>query len=45
MLIDVIAMRMMQVAIMQIVDVVAVAHRRVTAFGTVLVRVVGMMRM
>lgn len=44
-LIDMIAVRMMQMAIVQIVDMVAVANRRVTAFRPMLVRVVGMMGM
>jgi hypothetical protein len=42
MLVDVIAMRVMQVPVVQIVDVIAVAYRRMTATRPVLVCVIGM---
>ncbi|MBI1648906.1 hypothetical protein [Hyphomicrobium sulfonivorans] len=45
MLIDVVAMRVMQMTIVQIVDMVAMANRRVTALRSMLVRMVGMMGM
>jgi hypothetical protein len=38
-LVDVVAVRVMEVAVVQIVDVVGVPHRRVAAAGTVLMRV------
>jgi hypothetical protein len=41
MLVDVIGVRVMQVTVVQIVDVVAVTNRRVSARGAMLVRVVG----
>jgi hypothetical protein len=42
MLIHVVAMHVMQMAVMQIVDVAVMAHRDVTAVRAVLMRVVGM---
>jgi hypothetical protein len=44
-LVDVIAVGMVQVAVVQIVDVVAVANGAMTAVGTVLVRVIGVVRL
>jgi len=42
MLVDVVLVRMMQVAVMEIVDVAIVAHGEMAAPGTVLMRMVGM---
>jgi hypothetical protein len=44
MLVDVIAVRMVEMAIMQIIDVVAMANGCVTTAGAMLVIVIGMMR-
>jgi hypothetical protein len=44
MLVHVVAMHMVQVPVVQIVDMIAVAHRRVPACGPVLMCVVGVMR-
>lgn len=43
MLVDMVAMRMMEVAVMQVIDMIAVAHRGVAAAGAVLVIVVVVM--
>jgi hypothetical protein len=42
MLVDVVLVRMMQVAVMEIVDVAIMAHREMAAPGTVRMRMVGM---
>lgn len=44
MLVDVIAMRMMQVSIVKIVDVIAMAHGDVTTVGAMHMTVIGMVR-
>jgi hypothetical protein len=44
-LVDVVLVRMMQVAIVQVVDVVAVTHGQVAAVRTVTVHVVGVVRL
>jgi hypothetical protein len=44
MLIDMIAVGVMQVPVVNVVDVVAVAHGRMAAIGPVLMRVIGMVR-
>jgi hypothetical protein len=42
-LVDVIFVHVVQVPVVQVIDVAGMAHRRVAAVGTMLVRVVGMM--
>ncbi len=42
-LIDVVAVHVMQVPVVQIIDMIAVAHRGVPASGTMLMRVIGVM--
>jgi hypothetical protein len=44
-LVDVVAMRMMQVAVMQVVDVIAMAYGGVSAVRTVPMRVIGLCRL
>jgi hypothetical protein len=44
-LVDVVAVRMMQVTVVEIVDVIAMAHRAMPAIGPVLVRVIGVVRL
>lgn len=44
-LVYVIAMRVVQMPVVQVVDVIAVAHRRMTAGGAVLMRMIGVMRL
>jgi hypothetical protein len=43
-LVDVVSVRMVQVAVVQVVDMIAVAHRRVTAVRAVRMRVVSVVR-
>jgi hypothetical protein len=42
-LVDVVGMHVMEMAVMEIIDVIAMLDRRVSAAGAVLVRVVGVM--
>jgi hypothetical protein len=44
-LVHVIGMRVMQMPVVQVVDMIAVAHRRVPAGGTMLMRMIGVMRL
>jgi hypothetical protein len=38
-------MRVMQMPVVQVVDMIAVAHRRMAAGGAMLMRMIGMMRL
>ena len=44
-LVYVIGMRVMQMPVVQVVDMIAVAHRRMTTSGAMLMRMIGMMRL